>query len=272
MAETGRKIDVEELKLLQLDILNAFAAFCKDKGIRYSLGYGTLIGAARHKGYIPWDDDIDIVMMRTDYERLVREFPPLLDGRYKFYNVENDKDWFLPFGKISDIRTTMREDCFMPVDLGVNIDIFALDEVPDDEAERAAFNERRRRLTARHLNLIMPYWRIKNPVKRALAGMMLGVMRHIVTPHSTAKKISRLAQTYNGTGNSRLFENGIYYTGFGPSPRHVFDTMTTLEFEGRQYPVMGGYDEFLTGTYGDWRQLPPPEKRVSHHHFDANWK
>ena len=88
-----KRIDINELKQIQLDVLSAVHGFCIEHGIRYSLGCGTMLGCARHQGYIPWDDDIDIYLPREDYNKLVNEFPETLNGKYQFISLERDSKW-----------------------------------------------------------------------------------------------------------------------------------------------------------------------------------
>ena len=104
-----RKIELEEKKVLQIDILSAVDSFCKKNDIKYSLGYGTLLGAVRHGGYIPWDDDIDIIMLRDDFEKFEKLFPEKLDEKYVFNTLSREKRWHNSFGKVSDSRTLVVE-------------------------------------------------------------------------------------------------------------------------------------------------------------------
>ena len=117
--------DVNEMRKIQMDILLFIHQFCIDNGIQYSLAWGTMLGAIRHKGYIPWDDDIDIMMTRPEYDRFCKLFH---DERsiYKLYDVHTDKKWIYPFAKISDERTIRVEKNALD-EIGINIDVFPID-------------------------------------------------------------------------------------------------------------------------------------------------
>lgn len=102
-------IDEKELKELQLEVLSSIHRFCKAKKIKYSLGCGTMLGCARHGGYIPWDDDIDIYLLRKDYNRLLKEFPEVFEGKYKLLSLERDSKWNRAYAKAYDNRTIFHE-------------------------------------------------------------------------------------------------------------------------------------------------------------------
>ena len=103
-----KEICLDELKIVQLDIMSSIHRFCEKYHLRYSLSCGSMLGAARHKGYIPWDDDIDIYLLREDYDKMVRNFPDLWEGKYQFCTLERDSKWGLPYGKVCDSRTIPR--------------------------------------------------------------------------------------------------------------------------------------------------------------------
>ena len=127
-----RTINTEELKEYQLRILDKVAAFCEEQGITYWIDSGTLLGAIRHKGYIPWDDDIDLGMLREDYDRFCKTFNQHND-RYKVECVENDPDFYLSHAKVCDNSTVLYEPDENGFKLMINIDIFVYDNAPDDD-------------------------------------------------------------------------------------------------------------------------------------------
>ena len=129
------EIQIEELREIQMSILDGVDKFCRAKDIKYSISGGTLLGAIRHKGYIPWDDDIDISMLREDYERFEKEFPECYEGHLCLATLRRRKDWTLAFGKVYDSRTMGFMIGNKSVVTGVNIDVFPLDDVPDINEE-----------------------------------------------------------------------------------------------------------------------------------------
>ncbi len=129
-----KEIEIEELKRLQVDMLKCIDDFCVSNGIKYSLSSGTLIGAVRHQGYIPWDDDIDIMMLRDDYDRFVQMF----NGSYSHLSLlapELDWGYYAPYANVFDNRTLLQEgnNGHRGMQLGVKIDIFPIDFVAVDE-------------------------------------------------------------------------------------------------------------------------------------------
>ena len=126
-----REITTSELKELQLSILDSVDRFCRENGIHYWLDCGTLLGAIRHNGYIPWDDDIDIGMLRPDFNRFIREFHTE-GNRYTAHCVENDSNFCYPYAKVLDNNTVLYEPDQNGNKIAVNIDVFVYDNAPDD--------------------------------------------------------------------------------------------------------------------------------------------
>ncbi len=266
----GKEITLEELKVLQMDILDAIDEFCCKNGIRYSLACGSLLGAIRHKGYIPWDDDIDIYVPREDYEKLVNIFPENYKGRYKIASLERDSLWDKPYAKGYDNYTEWEEDAEKKENIGVNIDIFPVDEVPSGE-EWTKYNKNRRR---EQILFSMKFIHV-SPQRSLFKNLTLILFRVITFFYSTrawAKRIDKQAQRFNGKGYDHYFEccQGIFQKN--PFPMHLFDEIVETPFEDRFYKRFANADIYLRNGFGDYMKLPPKEKRVSHHAFKAFWK
>ena len=130
-----RRITDEEYKQIVLDILLRIDHLCKHNNLRYMISYGTLLGAVRHQGFIPWDDDIDIVMPRKDYDLLCKVVNKS-DCNLRFLCPETSEDTIYPYGKICDIRTKLKESNFIEVEgYGAYVDVFPLDYLPDSDKE-----------------------------------------------------------------------------------------------------------------------------------------
>ena len=164
----GKKIATEEeIKEILLDILLTFHRFCEEHDIRYSLDYGTLLGAIRHKGYIPWDDDIDVCMLRSEYEKLEHEFPKVMGNKYSFYTLNREKKWNRPYGKFYNTRTIENAKANNNVGIGIGIDVFPIDDVPDNPYDFETF--RKRRLLLVHAGTIKSIvWSKKRPLLKNL--------------------------------------------------------------------------------------------------------
>ena len=127
-----KRIDTSEMKLIEMSILNEIDRFCKERGITYFLFVGTLLGAVRHKGFIPWDDDIDICMKREDYEKFFHDFNINRDDCLFAVNYKNDDEYYLASGKVIDTRTLLIEEKDA-APIGVYVDVFPMDRLPNNK-------------------------------------------------------------------------------------------------------------------------------------------
>lgn len=263
----------DEIKHIQLDILLAFHQFCMENDLKYSLAAGSLIGAVRHHGFIPWDDDIDVYLMRDDYKRLITLFPDKYQKYFSLVTSERDNNWHRPFGKLYDNRTLEIESTRNKYqEQGMGIDIFPIDEVPDNIDEWLKFEKRRRLLRD-----ISSMKSLLYSNKRSLAkNLLMFVCRLLLSPLSfsyLSKLTDKYAQLHNGKGYKHVYENcpGVYNSKH-PWLKDDFEEVIDASFEGHTVKIMRGYDDYLTTVYGDYMKLPPKEKQVSHHDFKAYWK
>lgn len=258
-----RRIYGEELKRIQLEILDVVADFCDAHGIGYWIDSGTLLGAVRHKGYIPWDDDIDVGMLRPEYERFSELFNQE-QGRYRFCCIDKDPDFLYPYGKVLDTDTVLYEPDRKGNKLSINIDIFPYDYVPDGEEAERMYDRRDR----------CRYWHSIRTNKNRPAGRWyrrwavygLRFAMGLIPKNYFVKALSKNAQTHKEVqpyvGNFTGWIRTLCKT-------EVLASFVELEFEGKRYKAPVGYDSWLRHFYGDYMQLPPEEKRCSHHSFEA---
>ena len=260
---------LEEVKQCQIGILDAVAAFCDKNGIRYFLSGGTLLSAVRHKGYIPWDDDIDIRMLREDYERFLREFNDAND-RYKVRSIENDPGFLREYGKVLDTHTVLYEPDEKGKKLCVNIDLFINDAAPsDDDLVREMYDRRDRLRRKKILREQSKYRKVTG--FHSLWYFVRGLFRRMIPERYYVKQLEKNARGWHDAGSGYVGDFSGYYHG---QPRvkvrrELFSEAAFLEFEGKRYKVPVGYDAWLTALYGDYMVLPPEEERVSHHRFVA---
>ena len=265
-----REINANELKSIQLDILRYVADFCDANGIKYWLDSGTLIGAVRHGGYIPWDDDIDLGMLREDYTRFTDLFNSSADARYRLFSVQNDPKSPYAFGKVADTQTVLYEPNIKGIQFHVNIDIFIYDLVPEDD--NIIRNQYRRRDLFNALN-VTKYHGLSysgHNLKDFGKYLLLICSKILLFPFPKnyfAKCIDRNAKRFMHLPSARI---GNFY-GFAryTAPKALFDEMMDKEFEGQLFKIPTQYHEWLTIVYGDYMQLPPESERHTHHEFVA---
>lgn len=270
----SRRIDtIEELKQIQLKILESFHQFCTENGINYSLAYGSLIGAIRHKGFIPWDDDIDIFLLRDEYNKFMSSFPKAYNEHYSLVSMGIDNKWHRAYGKLFDNRTI--EICNTRnkyQDLGIGIDIFPVDDVPDEFSKWCRY-ERKRRLL-RDVAMLKSLTLSK---ERSFGkNFIIFIGRIALSLFSFAfltRLVNRYSQKHNGKGYNHVYENslGVYNTK-EPWKKSDFEEFVDVSFENIKVKIIKGYANLLTNVYGDYMRLPPKEKRISHHSFMAYWK
>ena len=174
-------IQLEELKSIQMDVLNTIHMFCENKNITYSLGCGTMLGAIRHKGYIPWDDDIDIFMFRNDYDRFISEYPYIINN-VKVVSLERDSTWPRAYAQAYNDRTILK-DGPSKYHVGVGIDIFPIDYVPENDIKWILFNNIRKLLQCLYDMKYIEFRKERGLVK----NMLLAFSKAVLMPISLRK-------------------------------------------------------------------------------------
>lgn len=259
------KMTDQEIKNVQLEILEIVAKYCDEHGLRYWLDGGTLLGAIRHNGYIPWDDDIDIGMNRNDYDWFLQHFNEYSD-RYKAYSIENNKKFYYPHIKVMDMNTLLFEPDEKGRKLSVNIDVWPYDNAPNDRIGAEKLYKKRdfyRMWEKQRIPLVKPGG---NAIRKALVYMLRVVIKVLPSWFFTerivinAKKYKNMSTDYYGS-----------FLGWtNPICRKTaFNQLIDHVFEGKEYKIPIGYDELLTSLYGNYMQLPPIEERSTHHSFLA---
>lgn len=269
----NKEINIEQLRELQMQVMDVVDGFCRKNGIRYFITAGTLIGALRHRGYVPWDDDIDIVMLRDDYEKFIgqfRDFSP----RYKVCSIETDSNCHFSYAKVYDSNTIFIEGYEKKDEkyIGVNVDIFPLDYVTDDYNDAVRLKKK-----------IKPYddiLTVKHIVKKDrgfrknLSLFILKLFCSFVPFSWCIRRIDRIARKFEKNTNSRYVVNAVIYAKGEREilEREWFKDSMELPFEDRRYLAPIGADQYMRRLFGDYMQLPPEEKRVTHHSFKAYYK
>lgn len=275
MIENKKVISIDELKEIELEILKEIHKICVENGFRYSLAGGTLLGAVRHGGFIPWDDDIDIFMPRPDYNKLI-EYCKMHQTPFKLICHETEKKYSYLFAKAINPNTTIIEAGAnrTDVDLGVYVDIFPIDGLGDDY--KSATNKFNTRRFSREL-LVAYNW--KKYFRSKTRSIIYEPIRLVMFLLSRCANHNKLINKIQKRFSPNDFENYKYsacicgaYRLKEINTKEVYSEYTDIEFEGVKFKVIKNYDAYMGSIYGDYMKLPPKEKQVSHHLFNAFWK
>ena len=264
-----KAIDVEEQKRLQFAMLVALADFCELNGLNYSLYEGTLLGAVRHKGFIPWDDDIDVCMPRKDYDIFLATFS---HDYFKAYSCDKTDGYYYPFAKLVDTRTVLYEKADYQCNLGVNIDVFPIDYLPCGLAELKKVYRRYKQFRFFYLLKTTEIHKQRNKLKTFC--ILIG--RFFAKPFSLRKaaiRFSKKQSMQNIRCSNEYAGNAVWGYGIKEAfPRSVYESYKRIVFEGRLFQSIANTDRFLSQIYGGYMELPPIEKRVNKHGASAYWK
>ena len=260
-------LDIRDIQAITLDLMLLFDAFCKKHGLAYYLCGGTLLGAVRHGGFIPWDDDVDVFMSRPDYDRLVsiceREKQPFGPDA-QFACLENGR-FPRPFARIYDLKTEVQRKYHKPISgPHVWMDILPVDGLPKEEKKLERLY--RLRWTINKYNF-ESMWKVNHGNRKM---MLIRRWRYFwfagpIGPMRWAKVLDKM-------GRSRPYETfdtvGCLTAGrYGPGeamPKAEYEIPVDVTFCGRTFRTMSCWQKYLTGIYGDYMQLPPEDKRIPH--------
>ena len=261
-----KEMTLKDVQDVSLDIMKNLHKFCIAHNLRYSMGFGTLLGAVRHKGFIPWDDDIDIVMLRNDYDKFCAVWKDTPE--FKLFNYERG-NMYAACSRLCDMQQTFVKTGtpLFTEQTGIWIDIFPLDYIDDDHD---AFLKHNYIVKDAHLNVMkkrdsMVNWddRVKN-VATATKWIAKKIIRH----QSVMKLVSyhvQLCKNFSAPSHRVCCLSFPTYLDRESTPIHVFDNYIELPFEGTHFLAMKGYDEYLHGIYDNYMQMPPKEKQTRGH-------
>ena len=266
-----QELNLSEVQEIELRLLDSFDEICRKKGFRYSLGGGSLLGAIRHKGFIPWDDDIDVMMPRPDYEQFLAYCRSYELGFKLFEGSRNDSYYSL-FAKLSDMNTLIIDKIMnTEVDIGVNIDVFPIDGLGNSYSEalktfRSTTIEREILNASQwdHFERSRTHGILLEPVRLVMYGIGKICNRKTLYERIESKLLSVPFDTssYAGCVCGSYREKEIMR-------QEVFTSYETVTFEKKEYSIISAFHEYLTAHYGNYMELPPENKRVTHHTYRA---
>ena len=269
----GKSLTFEERKQVSLEILDEITRVCNKLDIQYYLAYGTLLGAVRHKGFIPWDDDIDIWIFRKDYEILKKKFNELCSPDFRLWSYENRDDYPYFMTKIVSLKTEVRERFLKKIpNFGIWVDVFVLDYVND---------ENKKLIPAEVKTLHQQWCALYN--QSTIIGKIKLILFNLIQSDTSWKDFKEKPNTYS----LKLHEmhrctEPSQYVKSPTSAKSIsqlfydvseFSSSVMLPFENREYPAPIGYDALLKQIYHDYMQLPPKWKRkLGTHCMEIKWR
>lgn len=258
MKKEAKRVTPDEIKQIQLEMLDEIDSFCRQHNIRYSLAFGTLLGAIRHKGYIPWDDDVDIIMPLPDMLRFKKEF---MSEKLIYCDIDTVPYYDLHFSRIA-YKPTYSISGMIMTSYGVCIDLYPVVGMADNDNEISTFLETLQPLYKKRLRLIS----LRNSIIHRLP------LKTIPGYKATIRKF------YERVLFHYPFETSQYYLHAGSVRRvnifdyDVFESMTNVMFEGHSYMAVGDCDKYLRHCFNDYMKLPPEDQRHPYHGFVYFWK
>lgn len=253
--------DIKDVQATMLAIMTEIDKFCQKYKLHYVLDGGTMLGAIRHKGFIPWDDDLDIIMLREDYDFFVDNFNRECPKKYKFECYENTKEYPYNFGKVRDITTIYMEDFTSKLSIshGIYVDVFPMDYVDVNNLKDL---QHRRKLISHATQL--RYAKLKL-IKRMRYYPFLIVGLDTINGYIT--KQLKYYEQQKGLWVQKLCHCTIEAKEKPPVNISMFYDVIRVPFENREFNVPKEYDLYLTQRYGNYMQLPPEEKRRPCHYI-----
>ena len=257
------ELSAKEVKKIALNILVKFAEYCEKNNLTYVLAGGTLLGAIRHKGFIPWDDDIDVMMPRDDFEKFNRLVKNAKLGDNIGVLQQDSSNYYYPFTKLYDDRTIAKMDDNNSVH-GVWIDIFPADNIPADVSQTKKLFRKSRFWRATIISMNTDLKNSRGYIKN-IAKVALKVLSNMVGKKRVLKLATANAMTKSNENSE--FIGGVLW-GYGVKEKlkkEEFINTTSVVFEGYEFKAPVGWDKYLTGLYGNYMELPPVDKRQTHH-------
>lgn len=269
-----RELTVKEIQDISFEILKIVAGVCEQLHLRYFLFYGTLIGAVRHRDYIPWDDDLDIMMPRPDYDKLLLNFAEYT-SEYEYlrlFNHDTNRDYPYMITRVSDDRYHIVMDNETEYGMGVFIDIYPFDGLGNTKEEALKFGLKGDRLSSLCYQATRKHYAIENTTSalKKIVKFPVFILSKCIGKNYFQNKLSDLAGVTNYE-HSNFVGCVVWLSGGAKDifPRQWFDEYVLLTFGSEKFRAPKEYDALLKHIYGDYMQLPPEKDRIGHHSYKA---
>lgn len=255
------QLNLKQIHEVTLEILKDIDRVCRENDLKYTAIGGTLIGAVRHGGYIPWDDDIDIAIMRDDYERFLKIYREKKENQFELFDYKSTEGYYNQFAKVSDKRTRINDNFGRNVKgLGVTVDIFPLD---CRVSSKLSIDYKKMRILVYKLHISMEY-----NGKNCLKNLIKKFIRLIFVRKDYRYYLTEIEKFATAQNNNELSDvAGTFSSGCGEFDmfkKEIFDEYTYLKFEDTKIMVVKEYEYFLQHRFGDYMKMPPEDQRISH--------
>lgn len=268
----AEELTIKETQAVSLEILKIIADICDEQNLRYSLIYGTLIGAIRHHGYIPWDDDVDIMMPRPDYDKLlaylknnIKQYPYL-----KVFNHQECKEYPYMITRISDDRYVIKMKNEKEFGMGIFIDIYPYDGLGETKKEAVSYGMKGDRLSSLCYQSTREHFAIETTTSkfRKMIKYPVYLLSKLIGKEFFQNKLEKLANLKNYE-TSRYIGCVVWLSGGEKDIflKKWFDETIIVPFDKYEFRVPKYYDKVLRHGYGDYMKLPPEKDRIGHHYF-----
>lgn len=268
-----RKIAVDEVKQLELALLKYTKEICEKNNIEYFLGYGTLLGAVRHKGFIPWDDDVDVVLFREEYNKLIQAVEDDNHEYIKVFHMGNTSSYLGPYAMIVDTRTFLKHKkvkAELINGLGVYIDVFPLDKGENIQQIESLIKKSYQYKAMNNLTMVTSF--DGDSKLKILVKQLVAPFANMVGHEKWCNKIEKLADKL-GAAKPKYAVDLMWEPRMNwVIPIKAYDNSVMLPFEDDYFNAPADYDLVLRTGYGDYMQLPPEEERITGHYYDYHWK
>lgn len=261
----GKELTLREIQLGSLEVLKKIKEICEKENIKYFLGYGTLLGAVRHQGFIPWDDDIDIMMPREDYEKFIKyciKNEKKL-GYFSLKHYRTCKEYIYPIARFCDTRYRVEYKNTKEYGLGLFVDIYPIDGINLKNKNYL------RTLRIQQFLILLAgnkkYIKSSSIIKTILKYPLFYISQYL-NLNDLLKKIDKKSQKYKFM-NSEYAECVVWGMKYYKIPKESYLKLKKEKFEDEFFPIPEKYDIFLKEYYGDYMKLPPLEKQIPHHFY-----